>query len=124
MNGSMPPYGRSGSMRSRTRSCPDLTELKAFAIGNLPEPLISHLANHVLSCATCEARLRSFDNCSDGLLDGLRNLSNAQPDAGFELPHELMSVARGVVASPAQDSPSDVAIDVGRRFANQLAAGI
>jgi hypothetical protein len=106
-----------------SRSCPGAGELEAFAIGNLPGPEFSRLADHVVTCKTCEAQLQSFDDRFDGLLTGLRHLNESEKNGDFALPDELVKVAQQAHGKHAPEASAEVSLDSGRRYARQLAAG-
>lgn len=53
-------------------SCPDLDQLRKFAIGELSPDACQKLNQHLLECAECQTRTQSL-NTSDTLLDLLRH---------------------------------------------------
>src|SRR5262249_32130785 len=95
----------------------------AFAIGNLPEPDFTRLADHVATCKSCEASLPAFDGCHDGLLACLKDLTKSGTDAGLELPDELLRGARQAQSFCSNGTPPELSLDSGRRYARQLATG-
>jgi serine/threonine protein kinase len=105
------------------RSCPAEEELEAFAIGDLPGPEFSRLADHLATCKSCEARLQSFDNRLDGLLAGLRHLDKCAPNGAVAVPEALTKLARLARHKGSEKLSSGVSLDAGRRYARQLAAG-
>ena len=98
-------------------ACPSTDELQAFALGSLSERAFARVAEHLRACQHCEALLPTFDECSDGLLAGLRCLTAAEPDDAGTLPEALAKAARQVGQS------SEVSLDSGRRYARQVATG-
>src|SRR5262245_27617117 len=100
--------------------CPNTDSLKAFAVGNLSGASFARIATHLESCRACEATLQAFDDHADGLVTGLANLAAGAREDGVGLPETLLAVAR-------QSSPlghaAEVGVDLGRRFARQLANG-
>jgi serine/threonine-protein kinase len=58
----------------RDTACPDDNRLAAFVMGDLPETALDEVANHVDSCAACEARMVPLDEARDNVLSGLRLL--------------------------------------------------
>lgn len=103
-------------------SCPRVDELKAFALGNLSRAAFDDIASHVERCDACEASLQAFDNHADGLVAGLKDLQDPNEGAGAVLPEQLVTSARRV-AVPSNGASLEIAIDSGRRYARQLAAG-
>jgi serine/threonine protein kinase len=106
------------------RPCPDANELEAFAIGNLPPNTFVRLANHILTCNRCEELLTEFDCSRDGLLASLRHLPQSPSTDPPAPPKELLAaVRRQARGSRPNGAHADVALDSGRRYARQLAAG-
>src|SRR5262245_36190393 len=100
--------------------CPNVDALKAFAVGNLSGASFARIATHLESCRACEATLQAFDDHADGLITGLGNLAASGRVDGVGLPETLLAAAR-------QSSPlghaAKVGVDLGKRFARQLANG-
>ncbi len=102
-------------------SCPRVDELKAFALGDLGDDTFAGIAAHITSCHDCEALLQAFDNHADVLVSGLRDLQ-PQPQ-GVAPPHELLTAARQAARFSSTEASSEISMDSGRRFSNQLRAG-
>src|SRR5437667_8451763 len=103
--------------------CPRVDELKAFAVGNLCGAAFDDIAAHVERCHDCEALLQAFDHHADGLVAGLRDLKDSSDAEGMAPPEELIAVARRTAVLSANGATSEISIDCGRRYAQQLAAG-
>src|SRR5207302_6783904 len=101
--------------------CPNPDTLKAFAVGNLSGGSFTRIAAHLASCRACEATLQAFDDHTDGLVTGLAQLNARGEETTSEPPAALLAVARQ--ASPLAEHAAEIGVDVGRRFARQLAAG-
>lgn len=99
-------------------SCPGAAELKAFAIGNLPDEAFQRLVVHVSACKQCEELLPTFDHYQDGLVSELRQLNGNCLDTPAVLPEELITIAR-----QAGTGFPEMSFDTGRRYAKQLAEG-
>ena len=52
--------------------CPSEHQLTAFALGELPEPVLEEIARHVESCAVCDELFLKLDMLSDPVIAGLR----------------------------------------------------
>src|SRR5262245_57511886 len=52
--------------------CPSQQYLLAFQLGDLPEPTLHDVAEHLETCTDCETLARQFDNASDDILSALR----------------------------------------------------
>ncbi len=98
--------------------CPSPAQLRAFAVGGLPETDLGPLADHVLDCQTCDLALRSLDAVTDPLLASLDGLAAPDPDP---LPDTLLRVARD--AAHAAGPLPDIPLDSGRRLARMLGEG-
>jgi eukaryotic-like serine/threonine-protein kinase len=100
--------------------CPNADTLKAFAVGNLSGISFARIATHLESCMACESKLQAFDDHPDGLVTRLANLSAAGEESSG-LPDALLTAARqsASLSGPA----TEIGVDLGRRFARQLAAG-
>ena len=103
-------------------SCPRVDELKAFALGDLAGCAFAGIAAHVERCHDCETLLQAFDNHADGLVTGLRDLNPSSEEAFSVPPRELVTAARVALISSGEIS-SELSMDSGRRFVNQLRAG-
>ena len=104
-------------------SCPKVDELRAFALGDLGDAIFAGIAAHVEQCRACEEQLQHFDDYTDGLVVGLRDLNLPGEEEALDPPKELVNAARGVaLLSPGGQAP-EIALDPGRRFLKQLATG-
>jgi tetratricopeptide (TPR) repeat protein/serine/threonine protein kinase len=54
--------------------CVSPADLKAFLVGDLPEPVSDVIARHLESCAACEAAARRLDTTIDPLIGSLRRV--------------------------------------------------
>jgi serine/threonine protein kinase len=54
--------------------CPAADVLEAFVLGTLPRTVLDSLAGHLEGCAVCEAALKTLEERSDDLIQGLRGL--------------------------------------------------
>jgi hypothetical protein len=98
--------------------CPNDDDLRAFALGDLPEPALERLAAHVDRCADCERLLQQFDAHSDGLVTTLKRYATAGSAVeSAAVPAQLVELAKG-----AGDG-RQVTLDPGRRLARKLAEG-
>jgi serine/threonine protein kinase len=110
-------------------ACPNEQELRAFALGDLPEGRLQEIADHLSQCARCDAGLQELDQYADGLLVDLSQLDEAQlhddsREGGHAaVPQRLLGVAMSVAAGDSGRKPRDVSLDPGRRLANKLADG-
>lgn len=104
-------------------NCPDADELQAFSVGNLLEPDVSRIANHILSCNCCEETLAGFDNYQDALLSNLRQLPELDQSSMDPLPQQVVMLVRQLGNSSVKTASVDVSFDSGRRYARQLADG-
>ncbi|HUG91800.1 MAG TPA: protein kinase [Planctomycetaceae bacterium] len=110
--------------------CPPVDELRAFAVGDLPEPVLDRVARHVAECDRCDASLHEFDGCADPLLTGLRGLDRPGGRTSVlsaeTAPPGLADLTRraaALAASTAGSDPGDAALDPGGRIARRLADG-
>src|SRR5437879_2935420 len=72
-------------------SCPSERDLHAFQLGDLPEPVLNQVADHLESCPRCETIARQLDTAVDAILAGVRGAPVVAQTAAF---------------SPAASSPS------------------
>src|SRR5262249_34828717 len=61
-------------------ACPSLETLAAFALGELPEPELCPVAEHLDVCPECEEQAGRLDGMTDPVVSELRRL----PDAGLD----------------------------------------
>src|SRR5262245_46203811 len=52
-------------------------ELAAFSLGDLPDPFLDGIAEHLEHCPQCDAAARQLDGLSDGVIAALRQSSSA-----------------------------------------------
>jgi serine/threonine protein kinase len=117
--------------------CPELSELRAFAQGEVSEERLEQLADHIAACEACGERV---DHCSKqlqpGLLTELRGLQGAnwgestcetpldsiEPDPG--VPKQLVLAACHVARDwPDSSYPRSFRLDSGQRLAKDLKHG-
>jgi hypothetical protein len=104
--------------------CPNVDDLKAFAVGDLPGGKLEEIAAHVAQCPRCDASLQALDHYADGLLTDLHQFQGGPSEAtGAGVPEGLVHVALGAAAADSQAKQADVSIDPGRRLARKLAEG-
>jgi eukaryotic-like serine/threonine-protein kinase len=101
--------------------CPSADELTAFAVGNLSGTTFARIAGHVEGCGACETLLQSLDQFSDGLVAGLWHLKEPLEHEAGAVPPNLLALAQA--AASGNGKSSELSIDSGRRFAQQLAKG-
>jgi eukaryotic-like serine/threonine-protein kinase len=56
--------------------CPSEQQLKAFQLGDLPEPALDAVADHLEQCTRCETLARQSDTSVDPIVAALRDLSS------------------------------------------------
>lgn len=102
--------------------CPEESELRLFALGNLSLSSTDALTSHIATCASCTDILSQFDGEPDEMLQHLRGLASAsQPQD--PVPAELIDYARAGVRSGGAGGPGRLALDAGQALARQLEAG-
>lgn len=106
-----------------TDLCPSQDELQSFAIGDVGAKALQRIADHVASCEECEGLLQRFDDQSDPLVGGLRDLDLRSSDRLADIPADVLATARQVFANGTGVSSSSVSLDPGRRFARSLQDG-
>jgi hypothetical protein len=86
--------------------CPAPAQLAEFALGRLPGPLFTAVAEHLERCAVCAAALQAFDDQADGLLEGLRQ-QQAQEDPGSSdtIPAALFAAAQAALDQTGPPPP-------------------
>ena len=57
--------------------CPSLETLSAFALGDLPEPELGAVAEHLDACTECDERATRLDGMADAVVCELRRLPNS-----------------------------------------------
>ncbi|QDT98724.1 protein kinase domain-containing protein [Gimesia aquarii] len=104
--------------------CPRADELKAFAVGDLPEAKLEKIAAHVTDCQHCDSSLQNLDEYADGLVTELKFLNaDRAEDQTLNVPQKLVEVARSVGYQYEDGECSDVLLDSGHRLARKLAEG-
>ena len=58
-------------------ACPSLETLAAFALGKLPEPELSAVAEHLDVCSECEEQAARLDGMADAVVSELRRISGS-----------------------------------------------
>lgn len=106
-----------------TDLCPSQGELQAFAIGDINASSLGRIAEHLATCAECEATLQRFDEQTDPLVGGLRELDRQPTDLLASVPPSVLATARQAFAPAGGVSSSSVSLDPGRRFARSLKQG-
>ena len=101
--------------------CPDADALRAFAIGNLPGTTLLEIAEHLESCPQCESRLQDFDRHTDPLVTSLSCIKESSDAQTGVVPAELLAAA--LLTNPSNGAPAQISLDLGRRYARQLATG-
>jgi hypothetical protein len=61
--------------------CPSRELLSAFALGELPEPELCRIAEHLDECAGCDEQAGRLDRAADAVLNGVRLIGEAGPGA-------------------------------------------
>ncbi len=56
-------------------ACPTLEALSAFVLGDLPEPELSEVADHLSECAECEDQVSRLESASDEIVQCLPQLA-------------------------------------------------
>ena len=64
------------------KTCPDLDELRQFALGQSAPARFDAVASHVEACAGCHDRLAQLDASTDELLDRLPRVRAARQSRG------------------------------------------
>src|SRR5207248_675039 len=59
----------------RPTTCPSEQQLQAFQLGDLPEPSLNEVAEHLEVCSKCETLARQLDTTMDPILAALRGRS-------------------------------------------------
>ncbi len=104
--------------------CPKADELKAFAVGDLPEVKLEKIATHITDCQHCDSSLQELDEYADGLITELKFLNPEQAaDQTLNVPQKLVEVARSLRYNHGDGECSDVSLDSGHRLARKLSEG-
>ena len=105
-----------------SEACPNAQELRAFSVGSLSGTMLESVAQHVESCAACNAALEGLDNYADGFVSDLGRLSQQHSTVDLVVPQEVVTSAQKVAGSSSVTS-SNINLDPGRRYARKLADG-
>jgi serine/threonine protein kinase len=76
--------------------CPSAQLLQAFQLGNLPEPSLDEIADHLESCARCETLAQQLDSECDPIVAAIRRPAGT----GFQLTRMLQRPAPPPDAGP------------------------
>jgi serine/threonine protein kinase len=122
--------------------CPELSELRAFALGEVSEERLEQLADHIVACEACGERLDDYSRqLQPGLLTELRSLQgtsclktngetpldSSEPNPG--VPKQLVFAACQVAQNWPHSlrlnsfDPDSFRLDSGQRLANDLKQG-
>jgi WD40 repeat protein len=63
-------------------ACPSPEVLSAFNLGELPEPALEEVADHMEQCPRCQATVEALDRESDSVVTCLRSMSGADVASG------------------------------------------
>jgi WD40 repeat protein/serine/threonine protein kinase/tetratricopeptide (TPR) repeat protein len=63
-------------------ACPTLEALSAFLLGNLPEPELTEVAEHLSECTECENQVSRLESTSDEIVECLPRILDHRLDAG------------------------------------------
>jgi serine/threonine protein kinase len=58
--------------------CPNSDKLAAYAVGDLPADTVDALAEHIDTCATCQATLATLDDIQDALASRVRQIAHSR----------------------------------------------
>jgi serine/threonine protein kinase len=75
-------------------NCPGRSQLEGFLVGNLPDPILTRIADHLEHCPACEAALEPLESLADPLLCGLRQLTTTDGPAAEPVPLQLIAAVR------------------------------
>src|SRR3954463_662473 len=90
------------------RGCVTDLELRAFLLGDPPEPQADGISSHLESCPDCESAARRLDDLSDPVIRSLQRVLGEEP--GGPLPRvNGTPTPAGAAESPASDGPTYVA---------------
>ncbi len=65
-------------------ACPGLEALSAFMLGNLPEPELGEMAEHLDECTRCAEQAGELDGVSDIVLVELRRIAHLNPNGPWQ----------------------------------------
>jgi WD40 repeat protein/tRNA A-37 threonylcarbamoyl transferase component Bud32 len=85
----MDAWIRAGGLLMPRFDCLTAAELSAFHLGNLPEPALEELAEHLERCPRCEAAARALDGLSDATIAAYRQSARANPPASTARPERV-----------------------------------
>lgn len=103
--------------------CPDLEELRGFAVGRIADGRWEAIAHHIEVCPQCHDRLEEFDGSDDELIDQLHQLPATLSESGSMSPDESLAKAVMALTTAGRRSGSQIAADAGRDFARRLQEG-
>lgn len=120
-------------IRDEKTACPEISELRAFAVGDLGEARIELLAKHIDRCDSCGEVIDGISNCFESeLISGLRQLDSASkldaasyagnvvgPIINSKIPENVLQAA----FKAADPLSIPVSFDAGKRLANRLKQG-
>jgi eukaryotic-like serine/threonine-protein kinase len=92
------------------RGCITDLELRAFLLGDLPEPQADGVSSHLEICPDCEAAARRLDGVSDRVIRSLQRVLGEE--AGGPPPRVNAAPPLGAAGEPpGLDGPAHVAAD-------------
>ncbi|MGO9915657.1 MAG: protein kinase domain-containing protein [Isosphaeraceae bacterium] len=80
-------------------ACPTLETLSAFALGELPEPELSAVAEHLDCCAECSEQAARFDEVTDPFVSELKRVPEIGPETDSAAINAAGANARAAQAS-------------------------
>jgi len=83
-------------------ACPTVKTLSAFALGELPEPELSAVAEHLDCCAECSEQAARFDGATDPFVSELKRVPELGPDTECAATEVVSATA---TAAPAPTPP-------------------
>jgi hypothetical protein len=104
----------------RLGPCPPTTELKAFAVGDLPTDTVDRIEQHLGGCEHCQAALQEFDSYRDRLL---ADLTVPPGNGSAAVPEAVLASATAAVRAAGAGRSCEPALDSGKHFARLLEDG-
>lgn len=108
---------------SKSSLCPDNSELKSFAMGDLSSERLQQIGCHVHECERCQDVLQAFDALDDDLTKELRSVAGVAASNHGYVPDEVFASANAAVLAATQLRTPEFAFDSGRHFARLLQDG-